>query len=184
MSTIVKTTEEFSTRRKLRYCSNENKIPYTLNSSALAANISPHTCYYDKDQDGASIYLIEFKIGEFNFDEISIRTEGHRLIVQGKSKQGKDPDELSREFTRDFTLPNNVDQYSIRAQLDEATRQLSLIGMVKSAASSESSRKMSNYNLTSEITSATTTSAADDSLLAKAKLGSIKETKTSTFVEY
>jgi hypothetical protein len=53
--------------------------------------------------------------------------KGHKLIVQGRSKLTPTND-YSREFTRSFTLPSDVDQYSIRAQLDEETRLLSLIG--------------------------------------------------------
>ena len=137
---VVKTTEEFSTRRKVRYgVPSDNS---TLSASrANNASFSPHKYFYAKDQDGNDAYFIEFNIGDFNFDEITIRTEGKRLIVKGKS-ESKDPakEEFSREFTRDFTLPSNVDPYSIKAQLDEATRQLSLIGQLtyepKSTASS------------------------------------------------
>ena len=182
MSTIVMTTEEFSTRRKLRYGTGENKPPtYSLNSSSLTANLSPHKCYYDKDEQGNNIYTIEFKIGEFNFDEISIRTEGHRLIVQGKSKLGREPDEISREFRRDFTLPNDVDQSTIRAQLDEATRQLSLIGNVRKVERKEYATTTNSY----------AESKADDfdymlgsMSLKAAKVGSIKENRTSSHVEY
>ena len=175
MSTIVKTTEEFSTRRKLRYGAGENKPPtYSLNSSSLTANLSPHKCYYDKDETGNNIYTIEFKIGEFNFDEISIRTEGHRLIVQGKSKLGREPDEISREFRRDFTLPNDVEQGSIRAQLDEATRQLSLIGNVRKVERKEHVE----LRATSDELDLSSMS------LRTQKVGSIKESRTSGHVEY
>ena len=94
--------------------------------------------------------------------------KGHRLIVQGKSKVGQDADEVSREFTRDFTLPNNVDQYSIKAQLDEATRMLSLIGQIV-----EPQQKESSPSVSSSFTSA-----------SSAKLGSIKETKVGNSIEY
>ena len=79
MTTTVKTTEEFSSRRKLRYgASGElGKSPmYSLSPSSVSASISPHKYHYGKDQDGNEAYFIEFNIGDFNFDEISIRTEG------------------------------------------------------------------------------------------------------------
>ena len=79
MTTTVKTTEEFSTRRKIRYggSSDLNKQPtFTLSPSTVSASLSPHKYYYAKDQDDNDAYFIEFHIGDFNFDEISIRTEG------------------------------------------------------------------------------------------------------------
>lgn len=82
MSSIVRTTEEFSTRRKVRYGHNsanelkEHKSPYTITPSSVNATLSPHKCYYAKDQDNNQAYFIEFNVGDFNFDEITIRTEG------------------------------------------------------------------------------------------------------------
>lgn len=89
MTTIVKTTEEFSTRRKVRYgagSTNEatGTKPYSLTPSIVNATLSPHKCHYGKDQDGNDAYFIEFNIGDFNFDEITIRTEGfifYRFLI-------------------------------------------------------------------------------------------------------
>jgi len=140
MSTVVKTCEEFTTRRKIRYGGNSNSDTFkssgfgTLTPSSVNASLSPHKSYYGRDQDDVPCYFIEFNIGDFQFDEITIRTEDHRrLVVHGKSKCS-DSDDISREFTRDFTLPSNVDQYSVRAQLEETTRQLTLIGQLTETA--------------------------------------------------
>lgn len=74
---IVKTTEEFSTRRKVRYGAGESTTSkYPLTSSSVNASLSPHKSFYGRDSDGVDAYFIEFNIGDFNFDEISIRTEG------------------------------------------------------------------------------------------------------------
>lgn len=78
---IVKTTEEFSSRRKVRYGAGDSTpSKYPLTSSSVNASLSPHKAFYGRDQDGAEAYVIEFNIGDFNFDEISIRTEGSRFI--------------------------------------------------------------------------------------------------------
>lgn len=143
MSRIV-TTEEFTTRRKIRGTGPHagggastdflRSKQYPLTPLSVNASLSPHKAYYERDADDVKCYFIEFNIGKFQFDEISIRTEGqHRLIVQGKSKV--DDDEICREFTRDFCLPKNVDQYSIKAQLEETTRVLTLIGQVEPGSS-------------------------------------------------
>lgn len=97
------------------------------------------------------------------------------MIVQGKSKHSDDADELSREFKRDFTLPNNVDQYSIKAQLDEGTRQLQLIGKVARPAEVAES-KLPHVHLQS---------TRNDVNRLNAKIGTTKETRiNNTFVEY
>jgi len=164
MSTITKTVEEFSSRRKIGYGMGASDQPqYTLTPSTAA--LSPHKHFYGKDQDGNEAYFVEFNIGDFSFDEISIRTEGHRLIVQGRSKLNTPAAaNYSREFTRDFTLPAEVDQFSIKAQLDEVTRKLSLIGQVIDAPVSQTSLGSSSSS--------------------SCKLGSIKEKSTSSGIDY
>ena len=76
---------------------------------------------------------------------------------------------MSREFTRDFSLPANVDQYSIKAQLDEATRLLTLIGRVGEVENTEK-----------ETVSSTLSSAFSSS----AKTGSIRENRTANTIDY
>ncbi len=77
---VVKTTEEFSSRRKVRYGgppdASSSSSSCTPRSSSTNASFSPHKYFYAKDQDGNNAYFIEFNIGDFNFDEITIRTEG------------------------------------------------------------------------------------------------------------
>jgi len=200
MSRIV-TTEEFSTRRKIRGSGPNaggssvdflRAKQYPLTPLSVNASLSPHKAYYDKDVDGLNCYYIEFNIGNFQFDEISIRTEGqHRLIVQGKAKA--DDEEICREFTRDFCLPKNVDQYSIKAQLEETTRVLTLVGQVEDSASRRTSASNSVCN--SAVSShANIRSLMDDSTVSEQsiastvaptfKIGSIKETKTSECIDY
>jgi hypothetical protein len=74
---IVKTTEEFSSRRKVRYgAPPDASSSSSSHRSTTNASFSPHKYFYGKDQDGNHAYFIEFNIGDFNFDEITIRTEG------------------------------------------------------------------------------------------------------------
>lgn len=203
MSRIV-TTEEFSTRRKIRGSGpngGSSSIDflrakqYPLTSLSVNASLSPYKAYYDKDMDGNNCYYIDFNVGDFQFDEISIRTEGqHRLIVQGKSKN--EEDETCREFTRDFTLPKNVDQYSIKAQLEETTRILSLIGQVEDSSSrlssttnsisntANSSAVSSHTNLRSLMDTSISSEQSTTTLPSQVKLGSIKETKTNECIDY
>jgi hypothetical protein len=80
---IVKTTEEFSSRRKILLgsgASNDDAktaYAYQLKPAGIGASFAPHKAFYGKDSQNNDAYFIEFNIGEFNFDEISIRTEGN-----------------------------------------------------------------------------------------------------------
>jgi hypothetical protein len=82
--TVVKTCEEFSSRRKVRYGFGDSSSPsglrdkptYSLTPSSVNASLSPHKVYYTKDGDENAVYVIEFNIGNFEFQEIVIKTEG------------------------------------------------------------------------------------------------------------
>lgn len=218
MSRIV-TTEEFTTRRKIRgtgphgaaagsSTSSLRAKQYPLTPLSVNASLSPYKAYYERDADDINHYYIDFNIGNFKFDEITIRTEGqHRLIVQGKSEP--DEDDIGREFTRDFTLPKNVDQYSIKAQLEETTRILTLVGQVEDAASRRTTaanslagsavnshsniRSMMDDSIVSEASvaasevsmssSSTGTIGGGGGVLLN-RIGSIKETKLPEHIDY
>lgn len=217
MSRIV-TTEEFTTRRKIRgtgpnagggagsSTSSLRSKQYPLTPLSVNASLSPYKAYYEKDADAINHYYIDFNIGNFKFDEITIRTEGqHRLIVHGKSEP--DEDDIGREFTRDFTLPKNVDQYSIKAQLEETTRILTLVGQVEdnasrrgtaanslagSAVTSQTNiRSMMNDSIVSEAASdlstaysTCSTATINGSTGELTRIGSIKETKLPEHIDY
>jgi HSP20 family molecular chaperone IbpA len=74
-------------------------------------------------------------------------------------------DEVNKEFTRDFSIPADVDQFSIKAQLDESTRILSLIGQMK--------------GIEKENTTPVSSSSHEN-----LKIGSIKENPSSSNLEY
>lgn len=90
------------------------------------------------------------------------------MIVQGQNKLGAQSEEFSREFTRNFTIPSDVDQLTIRAQLDESTRLLTLIGQLKK----QEEKKESNG----------TYSAYDDDM--PRKIGSVIETRNGNGITY
>ena len=168
---VIKTTEEFSSTRRFRYGGApdpESKTVSTTSSSrpvAHTATFSPHKSFFGRDENNNEGYYIEFNIGDFNFDEITIKTEGKRLIVKGQSKGVNGREEVSKQFTRDFTLPYDVDPFSIKAQLDEHTRVLTLIGQI--------SEELKRLNAT-----------ASTSNVGKRNIGSIKENHTANLLNY
>ncbi len=134
----------------------------------------------------------------------------HRLIVQGKSEPGED--DICREFTRDFTLPKNVDQFSIKAQLEETTRILTLVGeVIDSASRRTTAANTANNSVANSLSGSAVNSQSnmrsfmDDSIVSEAsvnslasavssaatisghlsnRIGSIRETKCSEYVDY
>lgn len=106
------------------------------------------------------------------------------MIVQGKSRVDHGKEELSREFTRDFTLPANVDQFSIKAQLDEATRLLTLFGRVKQAVAAGGSSSSSNGDYLSTMNSLSLKSASTEWVTSSTKIGSVNETHGSRSIDY
>ncbi len=84
MSRVI-TTEEFTTRRKIRGTGpNQGGLStsalrakqYPLTPLSVNASLSPYKAYYETDEEGIKRYYIDFNIGNFQFDEITIRTEG------------------------------------------------------------------------------------------------------------
>ena len=97
----------------------------------------------------------------------------------------EDSEELSREFTRDFTLPGNVDQYSIKAQLEETTRQLTLIGqLTEDAINSLNATTMSELKGASLMQTSAALAAAvistSSSISSSAATSSSLKTSTAT----
>jgi hypothetical protein len=168
----TRTVSEFSSVRKIKYgennSANQKEKLNDLNSRPYGSPLtceeamSPHQAYFSKDSNGNEVYVVEFNIGRFKFDELTIRTEGlystiillfvyqknkfyllflfirldfffegKKLYVQGKSKVAEgSTEELSREFKREFKLPDDCNADSVKAELDEKTRLLKLVGQV------------------------------------------------------
>ena len=100
--------------------------------------------------------------------------------------------ELSREFNREFRLPDEVDPFSISAQLDEKTRILSLICQLNEMRHTERQDisstlgSSSNFSFNSSAASLASASTLNTTILAQssAKIGQVKENKSATTVDY
>lgn len=79
-----RTVSEFTSRRKITYGggSNATENRESLGSRPLKpeAAISEHKAYYSKLDDDSEVYIVEFNIGDFRFDELNIRTEGNLTL--------------------------------------------------------------------------------------------------------
>lgn len=90
---ITRTVSEFTSTRKVRYGGDTSRgKTEATDLNAVAARrlplscvgeegISKHSEAYGKDENGNHIYVIEFNIGSFKFDELTIKTDSNKLIL-------------------------------------------------------------------------------------------------------
>jgi HSP20 family molecular chaperone IbpA len=175
---VNRTVTEFTSRRKIIHgvgAGENNNQRQTSTAGAAGGSLqseaatSQHKTYFTRnDDDGSENYIILFNIGEFNFDELNIRTEGQKLFVQGHQQQTHSPDLLTKEFKREFKLPHDVDSNSIKAHLNEQTRELKLTGRILK----ESDKLNPHSNGSSNV------------LLLNTKIGEIKEKLSSNSIDF
>ena len=92
--------------------------------------------------------------------------------MQGNSKVLEDgSDELSREFKREFKLPDECNPDSIKAELDEKTRQLKLVGLVELPHQNPSA---ADHKLNSSSMAST----------QSVNIGTVREIKSTNTLEY
>ena len=96
----------------------------------------------------------------------TIKKKGQKLFVQAQTMESANSDELQREFKREFNLPKDVEPNSIKAHLDEKTRELKLTGLLST-----------NYTKHSNAYS-------DERDTQHLKIGAIKEIITANTIDY
>ena len=109
------------------------------------------------------------------------------MFVKGNSKQAEDSsEEINREFKREFKLPKEVDENTIKAELDEKTRLLRLVGQVteqiqRNTASIQqaSYSSMSSDKFNADVESYNTFHSATE-----LSIGNVKEVKSTNLLEY
>jgi len=191
----TKTVSEFSSSRKIRYGeNNRNKSTDLRTVAALNSRqplnceetLSSHTAAYSKDSNNNDIYVIEFNIGSFKFDELNIRTEPNKLYVQGKSKSEEDDDEdISKEFKREFKLPNDCDEKTIKASLDDKTRLLKLVGQVDLEKKAQFDAQRSSYaSMNSDKLNQESYQTFNNNYQQSETIGNVKEVQSTKLLEY
>jgi len=106
------------------------------------------------------------------------------LFVKGNSKQAEDlSEEINREFKREFKLPKDVDENTIKAELDENTRLLRLVGQVTERHQTDTSsiQQASYSSMSSGKFNADYESYNGASELS---IGNVKEIKSTNLLEY
>nr|UQK61687.1 small heat shock protein [Arenicola marina] len=76
------------------------------------------------------LFEVRLNVSQFSPEELTVRQSGSRLIITGSHKQESEGQSLSREFTREITLPEHVEQDSLESVFT-GSGQLILRGKVK-----------------------------------------------------
>jgi HSP20 family molecular chaperone IbpA len=74
-----------------------------------------HKSFVDDLADGSKVYRIEFDIGDFNPNEVSINLNGRTLIVKGDRELKAGSAKETKTFNRELTLPEYVDCNKLKA---------------------------------------------------------------------
>lgn len=190
---FTKTVSEFSTSRKIKYGGGETKKTSSALSTVPSSHraplkceqepIGPHTAGYTKDASGNRVYVIEFNIGSFKFDELTIKTDSNRLFVKGCTKSIDDSeDEVKSDFKREFKLPKDCDETTIKAELDEKTRILRLTGqLAELSEKNAASIQQSSY---SSFNSEKFNAESHQSFNMSQNIGDVREVKSTNLLEY
>merc|ERR1719193_619064 len=69
------------------------------------------------EEKGAKKFKLEYSIGNFDPEEIGVKTEGHTLRVHALRDKNDGGHREHKEFKRDCTIPGNVDPEAITSHL-------------------------------------------------------------------
>uniref|UniRef100_A0AC35GFJ7 SHSP domain-containing protein n=1 Tax=Panagrolaimus sp. PS1159 TaxID=55785 RepID=A0AC35GFJ7_9BILA len=73
-------------------------------------------------------FKFAFDIQDYKPEELKIDVEGRDLIVAGNHKSEDEHGILEKQFTRRFTIPENIDLETIKCDFDEKNRALEIYG--------------------------------------------------------
>lgn len=71
-------------------------------------------------KDGSKIFKVSFDVSQFVPEEINVKTQDNKLMVQAKHEEKADGGKVvSREFSRQVDIPSNVDPFSMHSVLSK-----------------------------------------------------------------
>ncbi|XP_052218132.1 major egg antigen-like isoform X2 [Dreissena polymorpha] len=72
---------------------------------------------YDTDAEGHKSFKVRFDVSEFKPDEIQVKVQDNRVIVYAKHEERTNNQTVSREYSRQVDIPQNVDQERLQCVL-------------------------------------------------------------------
>lgn len=74
---------------------------------------------FETDQDGVQRYRVRFDVSEFRPEEIQVKVQESKLIVNAKHEEKSAQTSVSREYSRQVDIPSNVDQDRMQCVLSK-----------------------------------------------------------------
>ncbi|XP_021366019.1 major egg antigen-like isoform X2 [Mizuhopecten yessoensis] len=67
----------------------------------------------EKDQNGQPVYRAVFNVKDYKPDEVNVKMDADKLIVNAKHEEKKEGKSVCREFSREVNIPREVDPMSL-----------------------------------------------------------------------
>lgn len=90
--------------------------PRRGSSENLLERMDLNSMFYDTGK-GTRLFRVSFDVSQFQPHEISVRTQNQNLIVHAKHEETGSDKTVSREFSRQVVIPNNVNPETLRSTL-------------------------------------------------------------------
>ncbi|RUS86381.1 hypothetical protein EGW08_005831 [Elysia chlorotica] len=73
----------------------------------------------ETDSDGVQRYRVRFDVSEFQPEEIQVKVQENKLLVNAKHEEKSAQTSVSREYSRQVDIPSNVDQDRMQCVLSK-----------------------------------------------------------------
>ncbi|GFO35004.1 major egg antigen [Plakobranchus ocellatus] len=74
---------------------------------------------FETDSDGVQRYRVRFDVSEFQPEEIQVKVQENKLIVNAKHEEKSAQTSVSREYSRQVDIPSTVDQETMQCVLSK-----------------------------------------------------------------
>lgn len=74
---------------------------------------------YEVDKHGQEIFKIRFDVKEFRPEEVQVKVQNNKLLVNARHEEKTNRSTVSREYSRQVDIPSNVDQDRLQCVLSK-----------------------------------------------------------------
>ncbi|XP_076471346.1 small heat shock protein p36-like [Babylonia areolata] len=98
----------------------EKQVPAPPTSSPHFPNMdSAVKAAFDVDSQGRQIFRVRFDVSEFKPEEVSVKVQDNKLIVNARHQEKTAQSSVSREYSRQVDIPGGVDQDTLNCLLSK-----------------------------------------------------------------
>ncbi|XP_048779568.1 uncharacterized protein LOC125682963 isoform X1 [Ostrea edulis] len=71
----------------------------------------------EKDQFGRPVFRARFNVSEYKPEEVNVKMDAHKLIVNAKHEEKDGQRSVSREYSREINIPNEIDPMALHCTI-------------------------------------------------------------------